>query len=137
VRSLCWIPLLLLVACAGHTSGGQSPEALKTAAEHFFQDVRWKDYTGATGVIVAEKQDAFAKARRVGHDSRELEITDYDLESIKIAPDALSGQAVVNLSWMRLPSVTVKTAEIGTDFVYRNGQWRVLRMDGGPFADLL
>lgn len=126
----------LAVGCAGHASGGQSPEAFKNAAERFFHDVRWRDYTSATEAIVPEKQDAFSRARRLGHDDKALEITDYELEQMKLAPDALSGQVIVNLSWTRIPSVTVKSAQIETDFVYRDGKWRVLRMDGGPFEDL-
>lgn len=128
--------MIALLACAGQNAGGQSPEALKKAAETFFRQVRWRDYTGAADSIVPEKRDAFSRARRTHHDERDLEITDYDLEQIQLAPDALSGSAVTNLGWTRLPSVTVQSAEVGTDFVYRDGRWLVLRMDGGPFEDL-
>lgn len=137
VRSLSrWIPLLALLACAGQHAAGQSPEALKKAAETFFRQVRWRDYTGASELVVPEKRDAFSKARRTHHDERDLEITDYDLEQVKVAPDALTGEVVTSMSWTRLPSVTVQSAEVGTDFVYRDGRWLVLRMDGGPFEEL-
>jgi hypothetical protein len=136
VLCLLLFPLLILSACAGTHSGGQSPEALKKAAQRFFHDVRWRDFASAAAQLVPEKQDAFSRARRHAHDDKDLSITEYDLEEVKLAPDALSGQAIVSLSWVRIPSVTVESAEIETDFVYQDGQWRVARMDGGPFEDL-
>jgi hypothetical protein len=142
VRPLRWLsvlsllPLLALLACAGAQSGGQSPDALKKAAQRFFHDIRWKDFASAASQLVPEKQDAFSRARRHAHDEKDLSITEYDLHEIKLAPDALSGQAIVSLSWVRIPSVTVESAEVETDFVYQDGQWRVKRMDGGPFEDL-
>lgn len=136
MRALLTLPLIALLACAGHTSGDQSPEGLKTAAERFFRSIRWRDFTGAADQIVPAKRDAFEHARRVQHDERDLEITDYEIERITLSDDTLSGKAIANLSWMRIPSVTVKTDEVETDFVFQDGHWRVKSMDGGPFEEL-
>lgn len=133
---LTCLPLFALLACAGKTPGSGSPEGLKTAAEHFFRAVRWRDFTRASDLVVPAKRDVFERARRLSHDERDLDITDYDIERITLSDDTLSGKVIANLSWVRIPSVTVQTAETETDLVFQDGHWRVQSMDSGPFPEL-
>jgi hypothetical protein len=106
---------------------------LKPAAEVFHQRVRWKDFRGAAELLVPERRQAFEDARKRQHDDRDLQIMDYDLEDARLAG---RDRAVVvsKLSWSRLPSLTVNTDTVSSEFIWLGSAWFLARQDSGPFA---
>lgn len=133
-RRVWALAALISTGCVGVKKG--ELEELKPAVEAFYQRVRWKDFRGAGDLIIAEKRDAFVKARSKDHDERDLFITNFELEDAKVAPDTLSASAVATLSWYRLPSTTEETATITNLFVWRDGAWQLESQDEGPFPEL-
>ena len=130
----------LLVCCAvalsagcAHTPKPGSLELLKPAAETFHQRVRWKDFRGAAELLVPERRKAFEDARKRLNDDRDLQIMDYELEDARLA-DRDRAVVVSRLSWSRLPSLTVNTDTVTSEFVWFNGTWFLARQDAGPFA---
>lgn len=124
----------LLSACATVPQG--DVENLKPAIESFHQKLRWKDFRSAADRIVAERRDAFLKARQDGNDERDLFVTNFELDEAKIAPDTLSAKAYSKLSWYRLPSTTEETKSVVSVFVWREAAWQLESQSGGPFPEL-
>jgi hypothetical protein len=106
---------------------------LKPAAETFHQRVRWKDFRGAAELVVPERRKAFEDARKRQHDDRDLEIMDYELEDARLL-DRDRAVVVSKLSWSRLPSLTVNTDVVSSEFIWLDGVWFLTRQDAGPFA---
>ena len=134
-RALTWLLLFSLLGCA-HAQKGDRPTEMKKAAQHYLTAVRWNDWASASQLIVPERRDAFMAARRKGRDERDLTVSDFELEQLKMAPDALSGRVEAEISYTRLPSVSVKTEDTTLFLVFRNGNWYVDHEIGGPFPDL-
>lgn len=127
---------LLLSACA-HTPSSTGKETLKPTVEGFHQRVRWRDYASAAQYLTPERRDAFEKARRAKRDERDLTITDFELEEVRVAPDGKSATVRSRINWIRLPSVTEASEPVESDFVFRDGKWMLSRQQGGPFNDEL
>ena len=109
---------------------------MKKAAHQYLISVRWSDWTSASQLLVPERRDAFMTARRKGHDERDLSISDFEIEEVKMAPDTSSGQVTAELNYTRLPSVSVKTEDTTLFLIWRDGRWLVDHEVGGPFPDL-
>ena len=110
---------------------------LKPAMRALYQSFRWKDFRGAADLMVAERRDAFVKARKTLKDDRDLFITNFELEDAKVSADLLTARAVTRLSWYRMPSNTEQTVTVMNVFVWREGSWQLESMDDGPFDELL
>ena len=111
-------------------------EDLKPAVRAVHQSFRWKDFRGAAEMMVAERQEAFIKARTKLNDDKDLFITNFELEDAKLSPDMLVAKAVTRISWYRLPSTSEQTATVTSIFVWRDGIWQLESQDDGPFEDL-
>lgn len=111
-------------------------EDLKPAVRAVHQSFRWKDFRGAAEMMVAERQEAFIKARTRLNDDKDLFITNFELEDAKLSPDLLVAKAVTRISWYRLPSTNEQTATVTSIFVWRDGIWQLESQDDGPFEDL-
>ncbi len=111
-------------------------EDLKPAVRAVHQSFRWKDFRGAAEMMVAERQEAFIKARTRLNDDKDLFITNFELEDAKLSPDMLVAKAVTRISWYRLPSTSEQTATVTSVFVWRDGIWQLESQDDGPFEDL-
>ncbi|MDP2272723.1 MAG: hypothetical protein Q8K32_18450 [Archangium sp.] len=111
-------------------------EDLKPAVRAVHQSFRWKDFRGAAEMMVAERQEAFIKARTKLKDDKDLFITNFELEDAKLSPDMLVAKAVTRISWYRLPSTNEQTATVTSVFVWRDGIWQLESQDDGPFEDL-
>ncbi|XXF79817.1 hypothetical protein P2318_08690 [Myxococcaceae bacterium GXIMD 01537] len=131
-RSLALLLALALAGCA-HTKKS-ALEDLKPVVDGFHQRIRWKDFRGAARAIVPERRDAFEKARRDLKDEDDLSVTDYEIEDVKVSPDGQRAQVISRIQWMRLPSVSAKTATVTSEFIYRDGAWMLERQLDGPFA---
>lgn len=131
-RSLALLLALALVGCAH--SPKSNLETLKPVVEGFHKSIRWRDYRGAAKVIVPERREHFEDARRELKDEEDLSITDYELEDVKLSEDGQRATVISRVQWMRLPSVSAKTATVTSEFVYRDGAWLLERQLGGPFA---
>ena len=125
---------LFFASCATVPKG--EAEDLKPAMRALYQSFRWKDFRGASEMMVAERRDAFVKARTTRKDDRDLFITNFELEDAKLSADMLVARAVARLSWYRLPSSTEETATITNVFVWREGTWQLESQDEGPFEEL-
>jgi hypothetical protein len=110
---------------------------LKPAMRALYQSFRWKDFRGAADLMVAERRDAFVKARKTLNDDRDLFVTNFELEDAKLSADLLTARAVTRLSWYRLPSSTEQTVTVMNVFIWREGLWQLESMDDGPFDELL
>lgn len=127
-----WLLWVLLGACA-HAPARGSLEALRPAAETFHQRVRWRDFRGASELVVPEKRGRFLK---VAGNERDLTVTDYQLEDAQLSADGQKATVVSRLSWVRLPSVSEQTDVVESVFVFRDGAWFLDAQDVGPFAGL-
>lgn len=131
------VPLLalmaLLSACAHTRTSSSATEALRPVVEGFHKRVRWRDYASAAHYLAPERREAFEKARRELRDDKDLSVTDFELEEVKIAPDTKTAEVRSRISWVRLPSVTEESEQVVSDFAYRDGRWLLVRQQGGPF----
>lgn len=127
---------LVFAACSAcaHLKSATDAETLRAAAETFHQRIRWRDFRGAGELIVPERRAAFQSARESLHDERDLSITDYHLEDVRLSPEGDSAVVVSRLSWTRLPSLSESSDLISSEFVRRDGTWLIAQQDGGPFA---
>ena len=127
------LTVVALASCA--TLRSPDIDDLKPAVEAFHQRVRWKDFRGAADLIVAERRDAFLKARKQLKDERDLFISDFRLEDAKVSKKGIA-TAVSHMSWYRLPSATETTTTVTSVFVWRDNLWILESQDDGPFDDL-
>ena len=136
--------LAVLLVCAlcgacSHTpkTSASELEALKTTVDEFHRRVRWKDYRFATRYVVPELRSDFTRSLKENRDEKDLDITEYEVEGVDVAPEG--GRAVVTskFSWTRLPSSTVHEDTVTSEFVLRQGQWLLNKQTGGPFDGAL
>ncbi len=136
MRRFFWV-LALALGPAGCATGKGDLDALKPTVETFHQRARWGDYRGAAELVVAEKRDAFLRARTASNDDRDLKITDYQLEDARFGTDKSWAVCVSRINWYRLPSVSEQSVVVTSTFLWRNGKWYLDSQDGGPFAEEL
>jgi hypothetical protein len=108
-------------------------EGLKPMVEDFNKRVRWKDFRGAARHLVPESREPFLQAREQLHDERDLSITDFEVLEMAVSPDGQRALVTTRLNWMRLPSASEQTATVTSEFVFRDGDWLLEKMKGGPF----
>jgi len=130
-------PLLaaLCVACA-HTPEAPKPDpaGAKLAAETFLRRTRWKDFRGASAVVVPDRREQFVAACERRRDERDLEISDYELLDLRLEPSGDRAVVVSHVAWLRLPSLSERTDTVTTELVRQDGAWLVARQDRGPFV---
>ncbi|TQF09154.1 hypothetical protein FJV41_46080 [Myxococcus llanfairpwllgwyngyllgogerychwyrndrobwllllantysiliogogogochensis] len=127
---------LALSGCAT-VSKKSDLEELKPTVDKFHQLIRWKDFRSASRLLVPERRAAFSRARVELHDERDLSITDYEIEEVRLAEDGAHATVQSRIQWMRLPSASENTAVVLSEFVFRDGVWLLERQDAGPFVDEL
>ena len=125
--------LCALLGCA-HTQEKSGMDGLKSAAETFFQRIRWRDFRGASELLIAERRPNFLRARASKNDDKDLTITDYELEDARLGPDRGTAEVITRVSWIRLPSVSESSEVVRSEFVFRQGVWMLARQDKGPFV---
>jgi hypothetical protein len=123
----------VLGACA-HAPKLSTAEEIRSAAESFHERIRWRDFHGAGELLVPERREMFEQALKARGDERDLSISDYELEKVRISPDGKSAAVASRVSWTRLPSVSEKTEQVTSEFILRDGSWLISRQEGGPFA---
>jgi hypothetical protein len=101
--------------------------------ESFHQLIRWRDYRSAARLIVPERRQDFQRARIDMKDDRDLTITDYEIEDVKVSEDGQRATVQSRIQWMRLPSASERTALVTSEFVLRDGAWLLERQLEGPF----
>ena len=133
MRRLPALFLLLLLGACATTTKKSNLEALKPTVESFHQLIRWRDYRSAARLIVPEKRVDFQRARVEKRDDRDLTITDYEIEDVKVSEDGQRATVQSRIQWLRLPSASEQTALVTSEFVFRNGAWLLERQLEGPF----
>lgn len=132
------LPLLfwLLCACA-HRPTHDGVEGLKKAIDTFDQRVRWKDFRGAMQMLVPERREGFDEGRRAKNDEKDSSVTEIETEDAQMAPDGSRAIVLSRYSWMRLPSTSVKSERVTSEWVFLGGTWYLARQVGGPFEEEL
>ncbi|RKH09132.1 hypothetical protein D7X74_30170 [Corallococcus sp. CA047B] len=125
--------LVLGGACA-HTPPAGDPETLRPAVEGFHKNLRWRNYRALSGFLVPEERQDFERKRRELHDERDLTVTDYEIEDVKLADDGKRATVHSRIQWMRLPSASEQTESVTSEFVFRDGVWLLEKQQSGPFA---
>ncbi len=133
VKRLPALLLVLLLGACATTSKKSSLEQLKPTVERFHQLIRWRDYRSAARLIVPERSVDFQRARIEMKDDRDLTITDYEIEDVKVSDDGERATVQSRIQWLRLPSASEQTALVTSEFVLRNGAWLLERQLQGPF----
>jgi hypothetical protein len=133
IRLLAVLLLFTLGGACAHTQKTSDLQSLRPVVEEFFKRVRWKDYRIAARYIVPERRQDFERASRERQDERDLSITDYEIEEVRIVEEGQRAVVTSRLRWMRLPSATEKTDTVTSEFIYRDGTWLLERQLGGPF----
>lgn len=126
----------LLSACAHQPTQDRS-KTLKKAVDTFDQRVRWKDFRGAMQLLVPERRDGFDDARNAQNDERDLSVTEIEIEDAQLSPDGSRAIVLSRYSWMRLPSTSVKSERVTSEWVFASGAWFLTRQVGGPFESEL
>ena len=125
--------LLLGGACA-HTPPTSDLETLRPVVEGFHKNLRWRNYRALSSFLVPEQRQDFERQRRELHDERDLTVTDYEIEDVKLAEDGTHATVHSRVQWMRLPSASEKTDTVTSEFVFRDGVWLLEKQQSGPFA---
>lgn len=123
------------VGCA-HDARRERGRQLEETAKKLHLLLRWKDFQAASEMIVPEKRARFAAARVEQGDERDLTIADYEVLDAAIDDTAERAVVTSTLSWMRLPSTSLRTERVRSRFVFQDGGWLLEQQDGGPFTDL-
>ncbi|MBU8899527.1 hypothetical protein KRR26_28315 [Corallococcus sp. M34] len=126
------LALLLGGACA-HTSKKTDLENLKPTVEAFHENIRWRNFRNVSRILVPERRDAFERSRREHQDDRDLTITDYEIEDVKVSDDGQRATVRSTIQWMRLPSASAHTDTVTSEFIFRDGAWLLERQESGPF----
>lgn len=135
-RALTAISCCLFASCATATKGDF--ELLKPTLDAFHGRMRWKDYRLLQQQLVPEKRGAFMKASDDRDDTKNLYVTDYQLEECQVtSSDQTIAVCMSKVSWYRLPSASEKTVTVATTLKWQGGQWLIDRQSDGPFADEL
>ena len=102
-RALTAISCCLFASCATANKGDL--DLLKPTLDTFHGRMRWKDYRLLQQQLVPEKRTAFMKASDDRDDTKNLFITDYQLEECQMSPgDQTVAICMSKVSWYRLPS---------------------------------
>ncbi|WP_233601337.1 MULTISPECIES: hypothetical protein [Corallococcus] len=109
-------------------------EALRPVVEGFHKNLRWRNYRTVSTFLVPEERQDFDRKRRELHDDRDLTVTDFEIEDVKLAEDGRHATVHSRIQWMRLPSVTEQTDTVTSEFVFRDGAWLLEKQLSGPFA---
>jgi hypothetical protein len=125
---------LSLMQCA--TLKTPDVEALKPAIETFHQRARWRDFRGASELLVSEQRLPFIEARADARDEKDLFITDFTLEDAQLSADKSQATAVSKIAWYRLPDATQVEETVTSIFVWREGRWFLQSQRRGPFPEL-
>ncbi|MGE6757612.1 hypothetical protein ACQKGO_06345 [Corallococcus interemptor] len=126
------VALVLGGACA-HTPPKGDLELLQPAVEGFHKNLRWRNYRALSAYLVPEERKDFERQRRELHDDRDLTVTDYEIEDVKVADDGRRATIQSRIQWMRLPSVTEQNDTVTSEFVFRDGAWLLEKQQSGPF----
>ncbi|MFP2902351.1 MULTISPECIES: hypothetical protein [Corallococcus] len=127
------VALVLGGACA-HTPPKSDLEELRPVVEGFHKNLRWRNYRALAGFLVPEERQDFERQRRALHDERDLTVTDFEIEDVKLAEDGRHATVHSRIQWMRLPSVSEQTDSVTSEFVFRDGVWLLEKQQSGPFA---
>ncbi len=133
LRLLAVLLVFTLGGACAHTQKTSDLQSLRPVVEGFFKRVRWKDYRAAARYIVPERRQDFERASRERQDEKDLSITDYEIEEVRIVEEGQRAVVTSRMQWMRLPSATEKTDTVTSEFIYRDGTWLLERQLGGPF----
>lgn len=127
-----------LVACAHTPAAGQADaEAVRSVADSFHKRVRWKDFSGASRLLVPERRAAFDAAREALKDERDLTVSDFELLELRMDADGQRAEVVSRLQWLRLPSLSEHSDTVTTELVKLGRDWFISQQNKGPFADAL
>jgi hypothetical protein len=137
IRLLAVLLVLTLSGACAHTKKTSDLETLRPTVESFHQRVRWKDYRVASRYVVPERRQQFERVVREREDERDLDITDYEIESVEMVDEGQRAIVTSTFRWTRLPSVSVQKGTATSEFVYRDGVWLMERQEGGPFDGVL
>jgi hypothetical protein len=127
------VALVLGGACA-HTPPKSDLETLRPVVEGFHKNLRWRNYRALATFIVPEERKDFEKKRRELHDERDLTVTDYEIEDVKLHADGRRATVLSRVQWMRLPSVSEQSDSVTSEFIFRDGAWLLESQQAGPFA---
>ncbi|WP_404364239.1 hypothetical protein ACIHQR_29200 [Corallococcus coralloides] len=130
--SALMVALVLGGACA-HTPPKSDLEALRPVVEGFHKNLRWRNYRALSTFLVPEERQDFERKRRELHDDRDLTVTDYEIEAVKLSDDGRSATVHSRIQWMRLPSVTEQNDTVTSEFIFRDGVWLLEKQQSGPF----
>jgi hypothetical protein len=133
VKRLPALFLVLVLGACATTPKKSNLEALKPTVESFHQLIRWRDYRSAARLVVPERRQDFLRSRVEKHDDRDLTITDYEIEDVKLSDDGRRATVQSRVQWMRLPSASERNALVTSEFVFREGAWLLERQLEGPF----
>ena len=131
---------MLLLALGGACAHNPKPtdvEGLKPVVEDFHKRVRWKDYRYVLQYVVPERRKELATSIEEHHDEQDLDVTEFDLESVEFRDEGQRALVTSSIRWTHLPSVSVKKATVTSEFIYRNGLWLLEKQHGGPFDGAL
>ncbi len=127
------LPLLLLLAgCTGLSSSVRTGDTdeLNHQVELYERALHWKDEVAAAAFWAPEKRAAWRRGTIERRDERDLSITSFDIEEVRL--DKAGGRAFVKVSWVRLPSLTEKEDLVEERWERRDGAWLIVDEIGGP-----
>ncbi|MBW2476741.1 MAG: hypothetical protein JRE63_05390 [Deltaproteobacteria bacterium] len=121
-----FLSLLLPVGCSSVSTLINPPEKQQTAAlDDFIYALRWQQYKSAAGFMDREHRKAFLGQFS---DQKDLTVTDVRLVETLLSPDGQQAEAVIDIDYYLLPSVSLKTFRLEQTWAYSEteGRFRII-----------
>lgn len=119
MRALALSCALALAGCAT-TTRESAVERLQEAVEGYNHAFRWKNYERAAQFVPRDLRSAFLAAYQ--DDESSLQVEDFQVRQVDMLTDKAASVSV-KVSYLMLPSVTVKQAVLVQHWADVNGSW--------------
>lgn len=115
-----FLSFLLPIGCSSISTLINPPEKQQSAAlDDFIYALRWQQYKAAAGFMEREHRKAFLGQFS---DQKDLTITDVRLVETLLSPDAQQAEAVIDIDYYLLPSVSLKTFRFEQTWAYSEAE---------------
>lgn len=89
-----------------------------------------RDFRTMASLLETRLQAAFMADSAAAE--KNLSVTEIELLSMTMSADGDRAETLSRLSYYELPSTVVETETVRVHWVYRDGDWRIEGVDGGP-----
>jgi hypothetical protein len=118
-----WGVIVLCVLGMACALGGTPSKRVREVAEVYTTNLRWERFKEAAAAVHPDSRPEFRKL--VPRGEGRIRITEYEIDSIRVAPVDGTAEAIVRYSIVRFPSVVEEQRHEVLRFRRSGGQWYV------------